>query len=93
MKLVENNIVASRSTDGKILIWDRDNQCNISVTISGPAGSTKFDISQDKQLLCVGTSTGRVHVYDVSTGKRVHELEYKRSRKEVKECAFSKDAK
>jgi WD40 repeat protein len=93
IKLVENNIVASRSIDGKINIWDRDSQCTVSVSFSGPAGGTKFDISQDKQLLCVGTTTGRVYVYDITNGKRLHELEYKRSRKEVKECAFSKDSK
>ncbi|ORX61578.1 WD40 repeat-like protein [Hesseltinella vesiculosa] len=86
--------VLSKSINGRMEYWDMDSDESIrSFRIKTGECYSRFDVSLDEGYFCVGSSHGRVYIYNLNTGKQLAELSHRRSTKTIRCCAFSRDCK
>jgi len=93
---VNNDLVLSKSINGKIELWNADTYEIVkSFHLKGSSGNNycRLDVGQDGVHFCVGDGNGGVHIFDLNTGKQVAELKHKRSKHPIRSCVFNHNSR
>ncbi len=94
LRCLDDARVVSKSVDNRVVVWDwQHDSIERELRVKGKSETsgarTLFDVSSDGQYLAVGSKTGVVYIYELSSGECIHALEHKRARQSVRACAFS----
>lgn len=94
LRCLDDTRVVSKSVDNRVVVWDwcagsTERELRVKGKSEAGGARTLFDVSSDGQYLAVGSKTGAVYIYELSSGECIHALEHKRARQSVRACAFS----
>lgn len=65
--------IVSASKDGTVKVWNPEGRMVRSITV-GEKYPLSVDVSPDSRLIATGNEDNSVHLYELSTGKRLHRL-------------------